>query len=298
MNDERHDNPVTKTATEPAAVPTPADVLRGAGTAAPGNRGSDGDASAPASAAIRVNLPAFEGPLDLLLHLIQQDEIDITDIPISKITKQYLEMLDLMRELDLEVAGEFLVMAATLMEIKSRSLLPGDAQTATDDAPDPRRELVRQLLEYRKFKDAAAALEAKAEEAGARVARQEPPEPAADRGPKVRAVELWDLVSAFARLMRETQSLQPTTILVDDTPQHVYEAQIRERVTAAGGRLPFLAAFLPPYFKARLIGIFLAVLELIRHRGLGLDQLEPGTEIYLVALPAGPPEGEPAAPEE
>ena len=245
-----------------------------------------------------VMLDAFHGPLDLLLYLVKRNEVDVLDIPIAVLADQFLVYVLAVKELDIEFAGEFLVMAATLMEIKSRSLLSADAQAAADDAPDPRRELVRQLLEYRKFKDAAAALEAKAEEAGARVARQEPPEPAADRGPKVRAVELWDLVSAFARLMRETQSLQPTTIAVDDTPQHVYEAQIRERVTAAGGRLPFLAAFLPPYFKARLIGIFLAVLELIRHRGLGLEQLEAGDEIYLVAPPAGPPEGEPAAPEE
>jgi segregation and condensation protein A len=96
---------------------------------------------------------------------------------------------------------------------------------------------------------------------------------------------LWDLVSAFARLMRETQSLQPATIAVDDTPQHVYEAQLRERVAGAGGRLPFRDAFQPPYFKARLIGIFLAILELIRHRGLGLEQAEEGAEIFLVALP-------------
>jgi segregation and condensation protein A len=116
----------------------------------------------------------------------------------------------------------------------------------------------------------------------------------ADRGPKVRAVELWDLVSAFARLMRETQSLQPATIAVDDTPQHVYEAQIKERVAASGGRLAFRGAFTPPYFKARLIGIFLAVLELIRHRGLGLDQPEPGGEIYLVEWMEPPEPEEPA----
>jgi segregation and condensation protein A len=103
---------------------------------------------------------------------------------------------------------------------------------------------------------------------------------------------LWDLVSAFARLMRETQSLQPATILVDDTPQHVYEAQLRERVAASGGRLAFRAAFQPPYVKARLIGIFLAILELIRHRGMGLEQLEEGEEIYLVALPDTPEESE------
>ncbi|HTM01728.1 MAG TPA: segregation/condensation protein A, partial [Candidatus Omnitrophota bacterium] len=94
---------------------------------------------------IRVHVPAFEGPLDLLLHLIQQNEIEITDIPIAKITRQYLETLELMRELDLEVAGEFLVMAATLMRIKARMLLPPPI-TAEEEEEDPREGLVRQLL--------------------------------------------------------------------------------------------------------------------------------------------------------
>jgi segregation and condensation protein A len=153
---------------------------------------------------------------------------------------------------------------------------------------------VKQLLEYRKFKDAAAALEARAEEAGTRMARLEPPEPAADTGPKVRPVELWDLVSAFARLMRETQALQPATIAVDDTPQHIYEARLKDRVRAAGGRLPFRAAFEAPHTKPRLIGMFLAILELIRHRGLGLDQPEPDAEIDLVEVADAPPEPLPA----
>ncbi len=235
-----------------------------------------------------VELDTFHGPLDLLLYLVKRNEVDVLDISIAKLADQFLTYIQAIRELDIELAGEFLVTAATLMEIKSRSLLPADAQFPSDDAPDPRRELVRQLLEYRKFKDAAAALEAKAEEAGTRLSRQEPAADPADRdrGPKVRAVELWDLVSAFARLMRETQSLQPATIAVDDTPQHVYEARLRERVSAAGGRLVFRDCFDPPYFKARLIGIFLAILELIRHRGLGLEQPEPDGEIYLVEPPA------------
>ena len=102
---------------------------------------------------IRVALPVFTGPLDLLLHLIQRDEIEITDIPIAKITREYLDTLELMRELDLEVAGEFLVMAATLMRIKSRMLLP--PAIAEVEEEDPRATLVRQLLEYSRFKEAA-----------------------------------------------------------------------------------------------------------------------------------------------
>jgi len=145
---------------------------------------------------------------------------------------------------------------------------------------------VKQLLEYRKFKDAAAALEERAGRQGTRLARQEPPDTTPDAGPRVRPVELWDLVSAFARLMRETQALQTATIAVDDTPQHVHEAQIKDRVRAEG-RLAFRAVFTPPYHKARLIGIFLAILELVRHRAVGLEQSEPDGEIWLVA--AGDP---------
>jgi segregation and condensation protein A len=117
------------------------------------------------------------------------------------------------------------------------------------------------------------------------VARQEPPEPARPgTAPRVRTVELWDLVSAFARLMRETQSLEPATIQVDDTPQFVHEARITARVRSEG-RVSFRDIFTPPYFKARLIGIFLAVLEVVRNHGVGLEQPEgEGGEIWLVRV--------------
>ncbi|MDB5306985.1 MAG: scpA [Gemmataceae bacterium] len=230
-----------------------------------------------------VVLDAFHGPLDLLLYLVKRDEVDVLDIPIARITDQFLEYLHVVRELDVELAGDFVVMAATLMEIKSRMLLPAGAAVAEEETADPRRELVKQLLEYRKFKDAAVALEERAERQGSRLARQELPEPTATAGPVVKPVELWDLVSAFARLMRETQSLQPATIAVDDTPQHVYEGQIKDRVRAEG-RVAFRAVFTPPYFKARLIGIFLAILELIRHHGIGLEQPDPEGEIWLIAV--------------
>lgn len=229
-----------------------------------------------------VALDAFHGPLDLLLYLVKRNEVDVLDIPIAVVADQFHQYLQVMRELDVELAGDFLVMAATLMEIKSRMLLPAGAGEAAEEAADPRRELVKQLLEYRKFKDAAAALEERAERQGARLARHEPPEPAATASPTVKPVELWDLVSAFARLMRETQSLQPATIAVDDTPQHVYEAQIKDRVRAEG-RVAFRAVFTPPYHKARLIGLFLAILEVVRNHGLGLDQPEPDGDIWLVA---------------
>ena len=231
-----------------------------------------------------VALEAFHGPLDLLLHLVKRSEVDVLDIPIAAIADQFLGYLSVMEALDVDLAGDFVVMAATLMEIKSRMLLPAGAIEEEDDAADPRRELVKQLLEYRRFKDAAAALGACVERQGERSARRDVLEAEVRHDPSVKPVELWDLVSAFARLMRETQSLQPTTIAVDDTPQHVYEAQIRERV-AGEGRVAFLDLFAPPFFKARLIGIFLAILEVIRHHGIGLEQLEAGGAIWLVAVP-------------
>lgn len=235
-----------------------------------------------------VALDAFHGPLDLLLHLVKKNEVDVLDIPIALIAEQFREYLEVVRELDVEVAGDFLVMAATLMEIKSRMLLPAGAETPEEEGADPRRELVKQLLEYRKFKDAAAALEERAERQAERQPRHDPPEPATGAVPAVKPVELWDLVSAFARLMRETQALQPATIAVDDTPQHVHEAAIKERVLAEG-RITFRSAFTPPYYRVRLIGIFIAILELIRNHGIGLDQTEVG-DLWLTA-PADPAAG-------
>ena len=228
-----------------------------------------------------VALEAFHGPLDLLLHLVKRSEVDVLDIPIAAIADQFLDYLNVMQSLDMDLAGDFVVMAATLMEIKSRMLLPAGAIEEEEAADDPRRELVKQLLEYRRFKDAAAALEACVERQGERSARHDLPDPGVHHDPTVKPVELWDLVSAFARLMRETQSLQPTTIAVDDTPQYVYEAQIKERVLSEG-RIAFTSVFTPPFWKARLIGIFLAILELIRNHGIGLEQLEEGGEIWLV----------------
>jgi len=233
-----------------------------------------------------VALDAFHGPLDLLLYLVKRSEVDVLDIPIATIADQFRDYVLVLQTIDLEVAGDFLVMAFTLMEIKSRAMLHAEAADPADsDKPDPRAELVKQLIEYRRFKEAAAALEERAGQQGARVPRHEPPDATPAAGPVVKPVELWDLVSAFARLVRETQAAGGT-VAVDDTPQHVYEAQVRARVAAAG-RVRFRDVFPPPHHKARLIGIFLAVLELIRHHGVALDQPDPAGDIWLVAVAGG-----------
>jgi segregation and condensation protein A len=241
----------------------------------------------------QVALDAFHGPLDLLLYLVKRNEVDILDIPIAPIAGQFLEYLQLIQSLDVEVAGDFLVMAATLMEIKSKLLLPHAEEAPAADEPDPRRELVKQLMEYRKFKDAAAALENRAEDQQSRMPRELPEETNVPEGTiAVRRVELWDLVSAFGRLMRETLALQTKSIIVDETPMHVYQAQIRERLQDEG-KLTLAQIFTPPFYRSRLIGIFLAILELIKGRELWLDQPEPFGEIWIALRDAPLNDGAP-----
>lgn len=238
----------------------------------------------------QVKIDAFQGPVDLLLYLVKRQEVDIFDIPIARITDQFLEYLRLLEIIDVEQAGEFLVMAATLMEIKSRMLLPR-AEVADEAEADPRLELVRQLLEYKKFKDAAARLEEQAELRITRLPRLPvdtfaPPDPTQQ---PLRAVELWDLVSAFGRLMRETLTLQPQQIVMDHTPIQVYMEQILQRLTAESP-LRFSALFTPPHQRARLVGLFLAILELIRGRCVAVEQPEDFGDLWVQKLEAPTPE--------
>src|SRR4051794_25579997 len=170
----------------------------------------------------QVVLDTFRGPLDLLLYLVKRDEVDILDIPIARVAEQFRHHLDVLTLIDVERAGDFLVMAATLMELKSKMLLPRPEESA-EPAEDPRRELVRQLLQYKRFKEASASLEELAELQSLRLARVPVVGPPEKSGPPaLQPVELWDLVSAFSRLMRETLTNQPQAVIVDHTPLHVH----------------------------------------------------------------------------
>jgi segregation and condensation protein A len=237
----------------------------------------------------RVDLDAFHGPLDLLLYLVKKNEVDILDIPIAKIAAQFQEYLSVLHVADVETAGDFLVMASMLMEIKSKMLLPQSSATPESPEADPRRELVKQLVEYKKFKEAAARLESLSGESQQRLPRR-PVETneSASGPPAVRAVELWDLVSAFGRILSETQTIQTGRVIADDTPQAVYLDQVRAAL-AAEPRVRFRDLFTPPYHKVRLIGLFLAILELIRGSEAALVQDELYGEIYLRAAETPPP---------
>ncbi|MCC6420240.1 MAG: segregation/condensation protein A [Gemmataceae bacterium] len=236
----------------------------------------------------QVELPVFRGPLDLLLYLVKRNEVDICDIPIAKVAEQFLEHVSVIQLIDVEWAGDFLVMAATLMEIKSRLLLPrSEEEPAAEE--DPRLELVKQLIQYKKFKDAAALLEAQAERQQARVPRQPvevPTTPDPSRQP-LRRVELWDLVSAFGRLMRETAALQPRQIVMDETPLHVHMERILDRLSEQA-RVSFTELFTAPQTRGRLLGLFLATLELIKDRRVLVEQPEPFGEIWVYPRPPEP----------
>jgi segregation and condensation protein A len=232
-----------------------------------------------------VDLDVFRGPLDLLLFLVRKDELDIFDIPIARVTEQYLSYLRILEAVEIDLVGDFLVMATTLMEIKSRMLLPHDPEENGGDT-DPRTQLVRQLLEYKKFRDAAERLQELAEEQRRRFSRVPVERFGQDVGPAqepIRDVELWDLVSAFGRLMRQTLSLAPRSIVYDETPIEVYMDEILA-LLAEQRQIRFADLLTPPCNRSRTIGRLLAVLELMKARKIRAEQDEPFGEIRLSIL--------------
>jgi segregation and condensation protein A len=231
----------------------------------------------------RVDLETFRGPLDLLLYLVRKHEVEIVDIPIAPITAQFVSYLELLRELDMSAVGEFVEMASTLLEIKSRMVLPHGGEES-EELADPRHELVERLLEYKKFKDAASMLEEQGRAWRERFARRANDAVVGPRdlaSEELQEVELWDLVSASGRIMRDRQVLQPATIVYDDTPIHVHMARIQV-LLAERGRLALSELFEPGQHKSRLVGIFLAALELVRHQRARAEQSEIFGEVWLI----------------
>ncbi|MBX3414329.1 MAG: segregation/condensation protein A [Pirellulales bacterium] len=231
----------------------------------------------------RVDLEVFRGPLDLLLYLVRKHEVEITDLPVSLITEQYVRYLDVIEHLDVNAAGDFLEMASTLAEIKSRLVLPhGDEGEL--ELEDPRQELVRQLLEYKQFKDAASMLDERSrawQEHFPRVAPDAPPQNRDLAHESLQEVELWDLVSALGRVMRDNLGGPTSNIVYDDTPIHVYMSRVHTRLNERG-RLAFSDLFERGMHKSRVVGIFLALLELVRHHSVRAEQNELFGEIWLV----------------
>ena len=243
----------------------------------------------------RVDLDIFAGPLDLLLYLVRKEEVDIYDIPIAKITDQYIRYIEMLKSLDIDLAGDFLVMAATLMQIKSAMLLPKaePEQMQADDFSDPRAELIRQLLEYKKFKDAANLLSDAAASQRERFTRPDSviecinpdPEPQID----IDNVSIWDLLEAFASLMQATGADRAIRHIKDDTPIDLYQIEILHRLQEEGPT-SFERIFESKSNRVVMIGLFLALLELIREKLVFAKQSAPLSSIHLRPLTEEPAE--------
>ncbi len=220
-------------------------------------------------AGYRVNLDIFAGPLDLLLYLVRKEEVDIYDIPIARITDQYVRYIEMLKSLDIDLAGDFLVMAATLMQIKSAMLLPQNEseQLQADDLADPRAELIRQLLEYKKFKDAANLLEAVADEHKERFARPdtiiERLKPDTEPEIDIEQVSIWDLLEAFGSICKATGTLTDISHIKDDTPIDLYQIEVLRRLQTEGS-MSLERIFGTGTNRVVMVGLFLALLELIR----------------------------------
>ena len=238
----------------------------------------------------KVTLDVFEGPLDLLLYLIRREELDIYDIPIEHITTEYMKFINEARELDLDIAGEFIVMAATLMVIKSRMLLPVSRRMAENDGEeewvDPRLDLVRQLVEYKKFKDAALRLETmeamRANSFDYGGGRPKFEKTAADAKTAIANLDLYDLLSAFQEVLARAnemphEELKGIRFSVPEKMDYVLE---RSR---AEGQVSFATLFKPDAPRGEIIVTFLALLELLRQHRVIVYQNAAFHEITIVA---------------
>lgn len=251
----------------------------------------------------RVQLDAYAGPLDLLLYLVKRHEIDLNDIPVAELTEQYLNHLKVIQEIDVELAGEFLVMAATLLEVKSQMLVPqiteDGEETATDsieDPTDPRYELVQQLLAYKRFKDAAIDLEERQREWDARfpahpTARPVEKKAAPDDAENAEQVEIdledaniMDLCEAFGRILDSIGHKPQVQVTYDDTPISLHADDIADRLKR-DGPMTLQKVFEGRKGRGEMVGLFLAVLELVRTRRVRVEQDLADSEIKLALRP-------------
>ena len=247
----------------------------------------------------RVELDAYSGPLDLLLYLVKRHEIDLHDLPLADLTEQYLEHLKVIQFVDVESAGDFLVMAATLLEIKSQMLVPHavepedpdqDPQAQTSHPTDPRYELVQQLLAYKRFKEAAIGLEHRQHDWAARFASR--PKSTSVNPTEIESaqpleldledVHVLDLCKAFARIIDSIGRAPTHDITYDDTPISLHAEDVFDRLTREGP-MSLQEIFIGRGSRSEMIGLFLAILELVRNRRVRVLQQQLGGEIHVEA---------------
>jgi segregation and condensation protein A len=229
---------------------------------------------------ITIHLDAFEGPLDLLLHLIKKEEIDIWNIPIAHITEQYLDYLQIMKDLNINVAAEWVMMAATLIYIKSRMLVPQEpaAGAAEEQEEDPRTELVYQLLEHQKFKNAAEMLYTREEVENA--VWNKPPVEILEEGGDVVAVTLFELLRAFHEVVQRFETQRVMEVEQDEVSVEQKIFDIR-KLFLVHDKILLSTLFAEARTKRNLIAIFLALLELVRLHEVWLYQKKAFEDIHI-----------------
>ena len=242
----------------------------------PANPPANPTANPPGESSFRVDLPLYRGPIDLLLYLVRKNELDLAHLSLAKIVDQYVEYLDFLQGLDLTDVGDFLDLASTLIEIKSQAVLPKivDPDDEEDNIDDPEDELVERLLQYKEIRDAATVLDEMGQRWQTKYQRMSDdlPSQRVDLGDQpIVDLEIWDLVSAFGRIMREAGGPPETEVIYDDTPIHVYMQAIHERLQG-NEKVALVELIEGGVHKSALIGWFLATLELSRHHGAAVQQ--------------------------
>jgi len=231
----------------------------------------------------KVAIDVFSGPMDLLLYLVKKHEVDVAQVPIAKITEEFVAYLDVLEGLAIDQVGEFVELAAVLLEIKTRALVPRPEEQVEETVESAREDLVQRLLEYKQFRDAAVLLEDRARQWELRFPRLATDEPARRAGPAevtIGDVQVWDLVGAMARVLRKRERRKPRQIVHDDTPIEVHMERI-DGLVHERGRVAFSELLDADMPRSRLMGIFLAVLELVRRGRLSTRQERLFDEIWL-----------------
>lgn len=235
-----------------------------------------------------VDLEQYSGPLDLLLHIVRREELDLAVISLTKVIDQYFDFLEVLTELQIDDVADFLEIASLLIEIKSKQAVPAPDMDALapEDQPVPELtdDLVDRLIQYKRIRDVSSILDEQSRSWQLRYSRQsiDLPSKRIDSGNQpIHPIEVWDLVSAFGRILRSRQQTVAQHVQYDDTPIHVHMQKIHELVLRQG-RIELTSLFEPQMHKSALVALFLATLELTRHYGLSTEQSEPCRPLYLV----------------
>ena len=236
----------------------------------------------------QVDTSIFQGPVDLLLHLVKKHEVEVTEIALADVTEKYLQHMDVLKEISINLVGDFVDVASQLIEIKARATLPRNEHEPEDDdlyGVDPRENLVQRLLLYKRFRNANDALVGHRSQWRTRFARIANDAPVDDFSPAdqpIQEIELWDLVSAFGRVLRNNRPVVEANVFYDETPIHVYMKRIHQKIVDSG-KVSFSQLFEPAMHKSAMVGIFLALLELSRYHNVNARQSDLHSEILIEA---------------